>query len=167
MATYTVHVPQAFANEAEAAERTLFVRDGFSLSAAVFGPLWLLWNRLWLAALGWVLIMAAVGAGGWALSLPDQTVGSLLLLFAILLGFEGSSLIRWKAARRGYDFAGVVAGRHREDCERRFFAGWLERRPGRSGPATPRPAALEPRLPQGVERAPPVLGLFPEPGGRR
>src|SRR3712207_2763918 len=50
----------------------VLVREGFSWGAFLFGPFWLLANRLWLAALLWLvaavaaLLLASVG-GAWAL----------------------------------------------------------------------------------------------------
>ena len=53
MAVFTVHIPPSVAGEAPPAEKIMFLREGFSWSAAMLGPLWLLWNRAFLATLGW------------------------------------------------------------------------------------------------------------------
>ena len=60
MAVFTVHAPAGAAN----ADATVFVREGFSWSAFSFGPLWLLWNRLWLAFGLWLVWIVALGAAG-------------------------------------------------------------------------------------------------------
>src|SRR5947199_7926058 len=55
MPVYTVHGPMANVTQARsAADRLVFVRDGFHFWAFLFGPLWLAWHRLWLALLGYV-----------------------------------------------------------------------------------------------------------------
>ena len=43
-----------------ATDRFAFVRDGFHFWAMVFGPLWLLCARLWLALIGWIVAIAAI-----------------------------------------------------------------------------------------------------------
>src|SRR5213596_1899745 len=48
MPVYTVHAPSPAGADLRAADKFVFVRDGFHFWAMVFGPLWLLWNRLWL-----------------------------------------------------------------------------------------------------------------------
>ena len=43
--------PERGGDAADHMERFMFVRDGFSFAAFLFGPLWFLWHRLWLALL--------------------------------------------------------------------------------------------------------------------
>ena len=60
MPTFTVHEPpNPPADRIDRAERLVFVKDGFSWLAAVFGPVWLLAHRLWWPFLGYVLLSAA------------------------------------------------------------------------------------------------------------
>ena len=51
---------------AEDFDKVVFLRDGFSIGAFALGPVWLLWNRAYLAAGLWLAVMAlvAVGANG-------------------------------------------------------------------------------------------------------
>jgi len=60
MPVYTVHAPVANNMDFRATDRFAFVRDGFHLWAAVLGVIWLAWHRLWLALLGWIVLMAVV-----------------------------------------------------------------------------------------------------------
>src|SRR5687768_3953512 len=51
MAVYTVHEPP-HEDPAEAdTDQFVFVRDGFYFWAFLFGPLWMIWRRLWLVLL--------------------------------------------------------------------------------------------------------------------
>ncbi len=102
MPVYTVHAPIANNAGIAATDRFAFVRDGFHFWAAVFGPVWLVWHRLWLALIGWIIIviaidvgMARLGAGGTAIFLAD-------VLIALLMGFEASSIRRWTLSRRNW-----------------------------------------------------------------
>src|ERR1700726_1711287 len=87
MAVYTVHEPPLKTGTAPEPERFIFVRDGFSFAALLFGPLWMLRHRMWLVLLGY-------GAVAGALSLVLRLHGSagvgliVWTLLALLLGFE-------------------------------------------------------------------------------
>ncbi len=63
MPVYTVHAPVAADASIVATDRFAFVRDGFHFWALVFGPLWLLSHRLWLALIGWIVVLAAIDVG--------------------------------------------------------------------------------------------------------
>jgi hypothetical protein len=86
------------------------VREGFSLGAFLFGPLWLFAHRAWVAgviALA-VLILIGVLAG----AMPGSNGPAILLLgYAALLGWNGRDLCRWSLARQGYEESHVLAGR--------------------------------------------------------
>jgi hypothetical protein len=81
------------------------------------------------------------------------------LLISLLVGLEAGTLRRVTLRRRGFKEVGLVSGNDREVAERLFFATW--RRDGAARPAAAGDAG--PRAPQ----TPPVVGLFPEPGGQR
>ena len=48
MPVFTVHAPVDAVRRADS-DRFVFVRDGFHFWAFLFGPLWFIWHRLWLA----------------------------------------------------------------------------------------------------------------------
>ena len=64
MAAYTLHLDaQARPGERAALERAVVLRDGFSWGALIFQPLWVLWHRLWLAALVVTIAIAVFEVG--------------------------------------------------------------------------------------------------------
>src|ERR1700744_5749596 len=63
MPVYTVHAPAASDASLFAADRFAVVRGGFHFWAMVFGPLWLLAHRLWLALLGWIVAIIVIDLG--------------------------------------------------------------------------------------------------------
>ena len=63
MPVYTVHAPVMNNADIAATDRFAFVRDGFHVWAALLGPVWLAWHRLWLALIGWIVLMAAIDVG--------------------------------------------------------------------------------------------------------
>lgn len=176
MPVYTVHAPVAYDADLAATDKFVFVRDGFHFWAAVASFVWLIWNRLWLALIGWVVLtlalafgMDAVGAGRGAILFVD-------LLIAILMGFEAATLQRWTLSRRKWRQLDIVVADDTESAERRFFDRWTAKQRGsaydqgsvdRGGPPPTRnipgqPFSKPPPLPQGG-----IIGLFPEPGGSR
>jgi hypothetical protein len=171
MAVYSVFAPPLSQGEADA-ERFRFVRDGFSWGAFFLGPLWMIWRRLWLVLIGYVVIVAALTVALAKLPFGTAGLGIIPLLIALLLGLEGSSLRRWTLRRRGWSDLGIVVGEDIEAAERRFFEAWVAGAPDPRVPASastppplPGPASAAYRMPSGSK--PEVIGLFPDPGGTR
>ena len=63
MPVYTVHAPAGDGADLRATDRFAFVRDGFHVWATLLGVVWLAWHRLWLALIGWIVLMAAIDVG--------------------------------------------------------------------------------------------------------
>ena len=81
MPTYTVHQPPAKNGRAADPQRFVFVRDGFHFWAFLLTLPWLIYRRLWLALLGYVLLTAALAAVFHFLRTPNgsQAVIGLLI----------------------------------------------------------------------------------------
>jgi hypothetical protein len=168
MSAYTVHEPPLRAVDAAPdPERFVFVRDGFSVWAFLFSVLWMLWHRLWLVLLIYVIVAAGLEAGLRAAGIPGPLLGLVGLLLSLLVGIESATLRRFKLARSGWKNVGVVSGDDLEGAEQRFFDAWLRAAPPRlvvPPPAAPGPA---PSPPPSMPQPPDVIGLFPEPGASR
>jgi hypothetical protein len=176
MPVYTVHAPSPGGADLRATDRFVFVRDGFHLWAMVFGPFWLLWNRLWLALIGWLIFTAVFNIGLSSLGLGRGSMFLADLVVALLMGFEGSSLRRWTLSRGKWRQLDVVIADDADTAEHRFFERWSRAQRGivndqwavdRGGPPPTRntpgqPFSNPPPLPSGG-----IIGLFPEPGGSR
>lgn len=156
MALYTVHVPKDVPDQVRRADRTVFVREGFNLWALVFGWLFLIWHRLWIAALGWIVLAGAITYGAWLLHPPAGAVLTLFLLLHVFLGVEGNDLRRWRLDRRQFQLVDVVSGAGRDEAEIGFFHRQPDERRAATGPAS--------RM---VARAatPSVIGMFPGEDG--
>ncbi|MFY9735540.1 MAG: DUF2628 domain-containing protein [Rhodoplanes sp.] len=166
MAVYSVLEPPPRSGGRDAgAERFVFVRDGFSWAAFFFGALWMLWRRLWLVLLGYLVV---VGALEFLLRLIGASIAARILigfLIALLVGLEAASLRRWTLIGRGWRDWGIVVADDLEGAERRFFSAWTATDAPKSAAASPATAGLfqrtQPSAPTGV------VGLFPQPGGSR
>jgi hypothetical protein len=176
MPVYTVHGPTTNGADFATTDRFAFVRDGFHFWAAVLGVVWLAWHRLWLALLGWIILMAIIDFGMVKLSVGAGTILLVDILLALLLGFEAASLERWTLSRRNWRQLDIVVADDAEAAERRFFDRWTARQRGlgndqlavdRGAPPPTRnipgqPFSKPPPLPDSD-----IIGLFPDPGAQR
>jgi hypothetical protein len=165
MPVYTVHAPSVVTLREEA-DSFVFVRDGFHFWALVFGPFWLLWHRLWLVLLGYIAVAAATGIALTVLGASANVRLLVFVLLAALMGLEAASLRRWSYSRGKWRQIDFVVADDEEAAEQRFFDHWTEHGysrlpPSSDAPTTPFPTRAAPAAPQAI------IGLFPEPGGRR
>ena len=177
MRVYTVHAPSAGVATVDVPiDRFVFVRDGFHFWAFVLGPLWLAWHRLWLALLGYVVIMVGVAVALSRLQAGPGTRFTVMLLIALLMGFEAASLWRWTVSRRKWRQLDVVVADDEETAERRFFDRWTSRQRNAGGDQRAVDRGAPPPTRDIAGRAfsqPPsapqsdIIGLFPQPGGSR
>src|SRR5882724_6241444 len=176
MPVYTVHAPRANSVDIAVTDRFAFVRDGFHFWAALLGVVWLAWHRLWLALIGWIILMAAIDVAMVRLGIGNGTIFLVDVLLALLLGFEAASLERWTLSRRNWRQLDIVVADDEEAAERRFFDRWTAKQRAlsndqaavdRGGPPPTRdlpgqPFSQPPPLPRDE-----IIGLFPEPGASR
>jgi hypothetical protein len=176
MPVYTVHAPVTNDSGDRTTDRFAFVRDGFHFWAALLGPVWLAWHRLWLALIGWIIVMVAVDVGMARLGAGPGAILVANVLIALLMGFEAASLQRWTLSRRKWRQLEIVVADDEESAERRFFDRWTAKRRAlsddfsavdRGGPPPTRDIPGQP-----FSRPPPlaqseIIGLFPEPGASR
>ena len=169
MPVYTVHAPVDRAATAAAVrpvtDRFVFVRDGFHLWAALFGVLWFAAHRLWLALLGYLVVMTVLATGLWLLHIGSDVRVIVLAIAALLTGLEAASLQRWTLSRGRWRELDVVVAKNRDDAERRFFDRFVEGRSA-AGQILPvdrgAPPPVRPFGRSGSEGE--VMGLFPQPG---
>ena len=129
--SYCVHEPpNPPADRYERAEQFLFLKDGFSWSAALYAPFWLLAKGQWLALIGYLLIAFAIVAGLNALGVQPLWIFLCVLALHVLIGAEATSIQRWTLEQRNWNFIGTVVGRNLRDCERRFFDTWFSNQVG-------------------------------------
>jgi hypothetical protein len=162
MPAFAVFEPPVRANRpvARHAERFVFLRERFSWGAFMFGPLWMIWRRLWLVLLIYVIVMALIAYGLSRFGISSQASFAVYFLVALLVGMEAATLRRWTLLRRGWRERGVVVADDLEMAERRFFDSWTAEK---SVPPPPPP----PPPPYAPVSSAGVIGLFPEPGAGR
>jgi len=152
MSVYTVHVESADASAANAR----FIREGFSWAALIFGPLWLLAHRLWLAFLIYSLAITLTAALAHALHLTNGAAMLLSELVSVYLALEGHRFWQYRLENHGWPMVDIVTAANLEAAERIFYSRWPQQQP-------PAQAALVPVQPvkySGTD----ILGLFPQKG---
>ena len=176
MPVYTVHAPIANETGIRATDRFAFVRDGFHFWAALLSPVWLIWHRLWLVLIGWIIVTLAMEIGMKSLGAGSTAIVVADILVALLMGFEAANLRRWTLSRRNWRQLDIVVADDEEQAERRFFDRWTAKQRAlindqtavdRGAPPPTRdlpgqPFSRPPPLPHGD-----IIGLFPEPGASR
>jgi hypothetical protein len=172
MPVYTVHAPVGADTSFGATDRFVFVRDGFHVWAALFGAVWLAWHRLWLALIGWIVVMLVLGVGLARLGAGSGAMLFANLLIALLVGFEAASLQRWTLSRRNWRQLDIVVADDEESAERRFFDGWTVKPRGFSNDQSAVERGGPPPTREVVGQSfscPPgeIIGLFPQPGASR
>ena len=130
MKVYAVYEPHMRGDDLRRhAERVKFVRDGFSFPAFIFGPLWMLRHRLWLAFVGYIIVVALLGVAMYYRALPAGAEGLLILILALLIGLEAATLRRRKLLWWRWRDAGIVVADDVIGAEQRFFDRWVARAP--------------------------------------
>jgi len=163
---YTVYEPPGDdeADVTARADRIAFVKDGFSWLALLVPVLWLIFQRMWLELIAFLVV---VGCVSWAFGTGDpgrQLAGWVVIGIQVLFAFEANDLRGWALRRRGYQFAGVASGRDRYAAERSFFESWLpqQRRPAPLVPPAQKGAAPKGAKPSRGGEGDEVIGLFPQ-----
>jgi len=158
MRYYSVHTPP---DDPQSPERFAFIKDGFSWPAFFVPILWILWHRLWLALVWYIVFVLLVA---WTGRLTTEgTAFAVAILGSLLLGLEGNNLRRLAVEGRGWGEIGSSFGRNIGEAEARFFTSGdsgldpLDRR------AAMLRAAYSSEPPGPVASDEPILGLFPEP----
>ena len=165
MTTYTVHAPASYGTDVRTTDdKVVFIRDGFYVWAFVAAIIWLIWHRLWLALLGYLAISVVAEIAFKWIGLGVGARFVVMLVFALLMGFEAGTLWRWKLSRGKWQQIGVVSARTEDEAEQRFFDRWTkpERHDDISRSSNP------PTMPHALLTARnDVLGVFPQPGASR
>ena len=127
MKTFTVHEPLDPATDLlKRADQLVFVKEGVAWFALFFPLLWLLVQRMWLVLVLFILAGIGVSFATVQLGGNEQIASWAFIALTLLFAVQANDLRRWNLSRRGYRMVAAVAGRNRDECERRFFADWAE-----------------------------------------
>ncbi len=171
MKAFTVHMPPDLPGDT-AAERAVFVKDGFCWPALFIPLLWLLWHRLWLVLIAY--LVAAMVIGAVQIIAGEAAAAIILIAFAFYFAAEANNARRWSLGRRGWMRDGEVFGRDHGEAEIRYFTHRERRGDGDRGDSlsssavatkadrAPAAAAASVTRPDIDPDAAGIVGLFPE-----
>ena len=161
MRAYTVHAPPG---EPADPERLSFIKDGISWPALFVPVLWILYHRLWLTLVWWIVFALVVA---WLGRLANEDVaGWVAVLGAILFALEANNIRRLSLVQRGWREVGGSYGKNLVEAEARFFSGWGRPAAARNLPAGDPRAVIARAAYADEDRVAhdgPIFGLFPEP----
>ncbi|CAM5510316.1 hypothetical protein AFEL58S_03778 [Afipia felis] len=163
MPVYTVHAPKSLGNDLRAApEKVVFVRDGFHVWAFLLGFIWLIYRRLWLVLLGYIVVQIMAELVLRLTHASSLAHFAVMAVIALFLGSEAGALRRWTLSRRKWQQIGLVAADDEEAAERRFFE-----RASFDSVAYPARASSAVPMPRSSIVAQDAAGFFPMPDGSR
>ena len=121
--SYTVYIkPQ----NQQPLDSVILVREGFSWLAALLTLFWMLYNRVWIAAVAILAYNVAIALiQEWAI-ISDDVVVVLNSIALIIIGYYANDWYRWALARRGYVLTDIVSASNEEQAEQRFYDHYLQ-----------------------------------------
>lgn len=140
----------------------VFVREGFSWPALFFNWIWALTHKLWLVALGFLIVSAVLAGLIDALQIDPTTSLLISLAVQIFFALQANDFWRWSLERQGYQLVAIQSARRLQDAELSFFqspAGRALMTSDRTSVAKPFTAPVWPKRETHGED---VLGLFPK-----
>lgn len=157
MRYFSVHAPD---DEPDAGERYLFVKDGFSWPAFFVPILWILWHRLWLTLVWYIVFVLVVAWTGRLMG--DSAAVWVALLGNVLFALEANNLRRLALEDRGWSGIGSSFGRDMEEAEARFFGAGARTAVAPDENAVISRGGYTPDH-RSHSADEPIIGLFPEP----
>jgi hypothetical protein len=131
MHIYTVHLnPKA----AEPLENAIFVKEGFSWLATIFTFFWMIYHRIWWAAIAIMVYNMAVAYLQETQILSAEIATIINVAVVVIIGLSAGDWYRDTLRRRGYVLTEIVSGMNEEQAEQRFLDLYLA-----SKPVTPPP----------------------------
>jgi len=118
MRVFTIHLRQtALSPDRDA----VLIKEGFCWPAAMFGPFWALWHRMWFVFLGILAVNILMGVAEAALRVDPITSTAISIGVATLIGFCANDWRRTALTARSWDMAGLSAAADTDTALRRFF----------------------------------------------
>ena len=125
MRFYTVHRPPVPSQDRlDQASELIFMKEGFSWLGFLFPLVWLLYNKLWVEFVLFLIFALILQGVLVNLGFHEQIVACCMLFVNLIFGFEANNIRRWKLARADYQLEGVVSGHSLQECELKFFSSW-------------------------------------------
>lgn len=124
MRFYTIHErpAQKAGGDAEVlAPDILAVASGFRWWAAIAPMVWLLWHRLWLGFVLYMLFSVALGIAFALGDIAEPAATAIGLAVSLLIGLSAADYWRWTLERRGWRLVAVLRADASVDAEELYI----------------------------------------------
>lgn len=144
MRFYTIH--ERPAQKAGGDADVLAIASGFRWWAAIMPIVWLLWHRLWLGFVLYLLFSVVLGIALALGDIAEPAATAIGLAVSLLIGFSAADYWRWTLERRGWRLVAVLRAEAAVDAEELYLrsrdAGGSARAaaPPQYVPSTPLPS---------------------------
>lgn len=126
MHTYTVHCPRRAAGDPDLEmDQTVLVKEGFCWPALFVPLLWLVYHRLWFAAVSYLVVVAVVFGLTDLAEVNDAVAAALSIALQVVVAAEAGDIRRWTLRRRSYEFVGLAYGPSLFAAEIAYFETWI------------------------------------------
>lgn len=161
MRFYTIHERPAQTAGGDA--DVLAIASGFRWWAAIAPIVWLLWHRLWLGLVLYLLFSLLLGIAFALGDIAEPAATAIGLAVSLLIGFGAADYWRWTLERKGWRLVAVLRADAAADAEEIYIRN--RRAGGAASAAAPRahapsalsPSALAPMAPRSGEAFPRLL----------
>lgn len=114
MNTYSIFVKQN--RKSKSLDDVTLVKEGFNIFAMIFNMFWFLYNKLYLFALLFFVIINC------SIIFFSYTISTIFIfLFCLLIGFEANNLLLYRFQKEKYFFVGYSTGKDKEEAQLRFL----------------------------------------------
>ena len=106
-------------------DKSIFIKEGFSIYAFLFQFFWALYNRLWQLSILFIVISMSLNL---FLSLEFISVETLYVIDFVMflfIGIEANDILRYYLERRGYECLAVIAANNYPEAQFRFFKEYV------------------------------------------
>ena len=115
---FTIHTLGNYSSSNHPAK---IIKEGFCWWTFFFGPLKVLWERVWLAAVGLSLIYITLLFIAAGFNISGSTLIFLLFGIATIGGFNANDWKRRQLEKSGWRMIGVSSGKDADSAYRRFI----------------------------------------------
>ncbi len=137
MQIYSIFEPVNGAAALDDPRSVIFLKEGFSWPAMIVPLLWMLYHRMWLVAVGYVVLSGGVAMLGQLFGSNETSAAIIGFGFGLIVAFEANGLRRWYLQRSGYRQVATVAEKNLPLAEARYFAARPVTPPAQTPPPPP------------------------------
>ena len=111
-------------NSAEKITNITFIKEGFSLSAFIFAPLWFLYHRMWSELLAFLIANLALSTLGNFLGTSDKIL--LEISFLLIIALNANHWLGEHLKNKNHQFVGLFFGKNSQEAQLNFTQNFAD-----------------------------------------